>query len=415
VAGLFYKDQTTDIQEHEFYPGYLDFYNSCEPIYGQSAGTGTTPSYCGVGETAYTPGATNYVFGIPIVKDQAYIGDFETRFKDMAAFGELTGHITSAWSVTGGTRVFKQTVSQAQQTGLLFDGSEALFGPVVPIANNSLSDEWRKALWKFNTAYQLDKTNLVYATWSEGFRRGGVNALPASEPGEKYMTPPALAHLQPDTADNYEVGIKGTVQNRLQYSAAIYDIQWHNIQEGVQLTPLVLPASLNIGEAFSRGLETELFVNLTRHLSAQLDYTYDQTKMTSYNPLFVTPNVSAPPPPLGSALPGTPKNSLALGFEYGHVDFAGGQWRYAINGHYQSAVIPALSATVPTVAGYTMLDTRLSFTKSHWVTTLFVNNLTNILGINAYTDPALYGNRYQAIVSTPRTIGITVAYSFKEH
>ena len=415
VAGLFYKDQTTDIQEHEFYPGYLDFYNSCEPIYGQSAGTGTTPSYCGVGETAYTPGATNYVFGIPIVKDQAYIGDFETRFKDMAAFGELTAHITSAWSVTGGTRVFKQTVSQAQQTGLLFDGSEALFGPVVPIANNSLSDEWRKALWKFNTAYQLDKTNLVYATWSEGFRRGGVNALPASEPGEKYMTPPALAHLQPDTADNYEVGIKGTVQNRLQYSAAIYDIQWHNIQEGVQLTPLVLPASLNIGEAFSRGLETELFVNLTRHLSAQLDYTYDQTKMTSYNPLFVTPNVSAPPPPLGSALPGTPKNSLALGFEYGHVDFAGGQWRYAINGHYQSAIIPALSATVPTVAGYTMLDTRLSFTKSHWVTTLFVNNLTNILGINAYTDPALYGNRYQAIVSTPRTIGITVAYSFKEH
>ena len=39
------------------------------------------------------------------------------------------------------------------------------------------------ALWKVNTSYQLDKTNLVYATWSQGFRRGGVNALPPTEPG----------------------------------------------------------------------------------------------------------------------------------------------------------------------------------------------------------------------------------------
>jgi hypothetical protein len=41
-------------------------------------------------------------------------------------------------------------------------------------------------------------------------------------------------------------------------------------------------------------------------------------------------------------------------------------------------------------------------------------NLTNILGISSYSDPAIYGNRYQAIVSQPRTFGITLAYSFKE-
>ena len=57
--------------------------------------------------------------------------------------------------------------------------------------------------------------------------------------------------------------MKGTLENRVRYSAAIYDIQWHNIQEGVQLTPLVLPASLNIGEAFSRGIETEIFASVT--------------------------------------------------------------------------------------------------------------------------------------------------------
>jgi len=77
--------------------------------------------------------------------------------------------------------------------------------------------------------------------------------------------------------------------------------------------------------------------------------------------------------------------------------------------------VPSLSATVPTVPGYTMLDTRLSYARTHWVTTLYANNLTNNLGINSYQDPALLGNRAQAIISQPRTVGITLTYSFKEH
>ncbi|MGO8854918.1 MAG: TonB-dependent receptor [Steroidobacteraceae bacterium] len=407
VAGLFYKNQQTYIQEHEYYPGYNSFYNACTAAGGTLPdNSGTNPSQCGFGEYGPETGATSIV-GIPLVLDQAYIGDFETKFKDLAAFGELTYHVTPDWSFTGGTRVFKQTLTQAQQTGLLFDGPGFA-------ANASLSDEWRRALWKLNTSYQLDKSNLVYATWSQGFRRGGVNALPPSELGGSYTTPPALTRLQPDTADNYEVGAKGSISNRLQYSAAIYDIQWHNIQEGVQLTPLVLPAALNIGAAVSRGVELELDASLTDHLVGTLGYTYDQTKLTSLNPLFVSPNVSVPPPAIGSPLPGTPKNSVALGFEYGHVHLAGGELRYAINAHYQSDVIPALSATVPTVAGFTVVDTQLSFAQSHWMGTLYVHNLTNNLGITSYQDPAIFGNRDQAIVSQPRTVGVRFGYSFKE-
>src|ERR1700759_2065947 len=52
LAGLFYNDQKTTIQEHDFDQGYLDFYNGCANIYGQSSGDGVTPSYCGLGETA---------------------------------------------------------------------------------------------------------------------------------------------------------------------------------------------------------------------------------------------------------------------------------------------------------------------------------------------------------------------------
>jgi outer membrane receptor protein involved in Fe transport len=410
VGGLFFKNQTTDIDEHEFYPGYQDFYNACEPIYGQNSSFAPT-SECGTG---YTPGTPTVIAGIPIIKDQAYIGDFQTHFKDLAVFGELTWHITDDWSVTGGTRLFKQTLTQSQQTGLLFDGDPNLFGPILPIANLTLNDTWRRALWKINTSYKLDKDNLVYATWSQGFRRGSVNAVPLAEPAENYVTPPGLLKVSPDTADNYEIGVKGTLANRVRYSAAIYDIQWHNVQEGAQLTPLVLPGAINLGEAYSRGLETEVYANITKHISGQLSYTYDQTKVTEYSLLAQgAGNLSVDLPPLGGPLPGTPKNTLALGFEYGHVQIAEGELRYAINAHYQSRQVPAISATIPTVAGYTMVDTRLSYTMSHWTGSLYINNLTNNLGISSYSDPANFQQYYQAIVSQPRTYGFTVAYSFK--
>jgi outer membrane receptor protein involved in Fe transport len=418
VAGAFFKHQDTNIQEHEYYPGYNAFYNACSPngtvLNGAIGDTlGVAPSKCGVGETGQ--GVYTTYEGIPLNVDQAYIGDFETKFKDYALFGELTWHITTDWSVTGGTRLFKQTLVQAQQTGLLFDAGP-VFGPYgspyVPIANNQLSDEWRKASWKVNTAYKLDETNLVYATWSQGFRRGGVNALPGSEPGLGYTTPTALFKVSPDTADNYEIGVKGTLDNRFRYSAAIFDIDWHNLQEGVALTPLVLPAAINVGNAYSRGFEFEGFASVTEHLGVQLDYTYDITKITSYNALFAD-NVSAPAPPVGGVLPGTPKTSLAMSVDYGHVELAGGELLYALDARYQSAVLPAISASVPTVAGYTMLDTRLVYQHDHWRGTFYVDNLTNNLGITSYQDPANYGYRAQATISQPRTYGIKLGYAFK--
>src|SRR6202000_947751 len=167
------------------------------------------------------------------------------------------------WSMTGGVRLFRQTLDQQQQTGLLFDGPDY-------IANSSLSDSGRGALWKVNTAYKLDATSLVYATWSQGFRRGGVNALPASEIGGTYTTPAGLSRLEPDKADQHEVGVKGKLQNRFRYSAAVFDIQWHNIQEGLQVTPLVLPAAINIGDGYSRGFESEVEAVIMRNISSQV-------------------------------------------------------------------------------------------------------------------------------------------------
>jgi iron complex outermembrane receptor protein len=421
IAGLFYKDQKTYIQEHEYYPGYNAFYNACTAsgLYPSTDYGGVNGSACGAGEQP--PGTI--IDGISNPLDQTYIGDIETTFKDMAAFGELTWHLTSDWSVTGGTRLFKQTVSQSQQTGLLFDGAGFVSG-------NSLSDQWKKALWKFNTAYQLDKSNLVYATWSQGFRRGGVNALPPDQPiparqgtvgttcpasspnAGNYCLSPSLLTYQPDKADNYEIGIKGVLENRVSYSAAVYDIQWHNVQEGTSLTPLSLPSAANVGNAYSRGVELESTVSITHHLAARVGYTYDETKLTSFDFVFAQ-NVTVPLPPPGGPLPGTPKSSVALSLEYAHVQLADGELLGALDAHYQSKLLSSISETAPIVPGYTMLDGRVTYTHSHWLGTVYLDNITNTLGINAITDPTFWGNRTQEVVSRPRTVGVKFGYSFK--
>jgi outer membrane receptor protein involved in Fe transport len=219
--------------------------------------------------------------------------------------------------------------------------------------------------------------------------------------------------VAPDTANNFEIGAKGTLANRFRYSAAIYDIQWHNIQEEVSLTPIVLPGVLNIGDGYSRGVELELDNAWTQHLTTNISYTYDQTKLTTITPLYVFPIVVGTTPAVGSPLPGTPKNSLAGGIQYGHLRLLGGQLGFAADAHYQSSETSALSASIPTVAGYTIVNAHVSYEWPHWTVMAYANNLANNLGITAYQDPVVTGNRYMAIISQPRTIGGRISYSFK--
>lgn len=408
VGGAFFKHQTNYIQEDDFYPGYNAFYNACSPIHGQSPADFVTPSYCGVGDTAYVPGKTTVIDGIPVLQNELFVGNIENTFKEFAVFGELTAHLTSAWSVTGGARVFKQTLEQSSQSALLLLAAPQFN---TPPTNLTSSGSWSKALGKINTAYQLDPTNLAYFTWSQGFRHGAINALPLVAGG--VTTPAGLFKVAPDSADNYEIGVKGSIAQRFRYSIALYDIQWHNVQEAVGVTPIVLPGVLNIGDAYSRGLELELDNAWTQHLSTHVNYTYDSTALTSVSPLYVPPTVAGTPPTVGSPLPGTPKTSLAGGIDYGNIPLAGGQLLFGVDAHYQSSETSALSSSIPTVPGYTIVNSRVSLAWPHWVLSAYANNVTNNLGITAYQDPAVYGNRYMAIVSQPRTIGLRLSYSVK--
>ena len=193
----------------------------------------------------------------------------------------------------------------------------------------------------------------------------------------------------------------------------MFYIYWQHDQEGAQLTPLVLPGANNVGHAYSKGIETDIYANITHHYSAQLSYTYDQTKLLSYAADALTGLFRRPHRPRGPGA-GTPKSSMAATLTYGHVMLLDGELAYRSAPTTKASVLPALSVDIPTVAGYATVDTRVTWDLTHWTLAAYCNNLTNNLGISSWEDPYNYASFYQAVVSTPRTVGVSASYRFKD-
>jgi len=101
---------------------------------------------------------------------------------------------------------------------------------------------------KLNLTYKFDKDRMVYATWSKGFRPGGVNRNGGG----------TLPPYQPDYLTNYEIGWKTTwLDNRLRFNGAVFREEWNNFQFAF-LGANALTIIANAGVARVTGVETEL-------------------------------------------------------------------------------------------------------------------------------------------------------------
>jgi len=175
--------------------------------------------------------------------------------RDYAAFGELTYDITEKLSATGGIRVYRYDNSLQGFFGYSAGfssrtGEAACFGPAIvdgsPCTNVDKSTADTDFIHKLNLTYRATDDALVYATWSRGFRPGGVNRRGELEP---YL---------PDTLANFEIGWKTSwADRRLRFNGAVYQQNW----EGVQLSFLGLNGLSevrNAGKARIRGIEADI-------------------------------------------------------------------------------------------------------------------------------------------------------------
>lgn len=362
---------------------------------------------------------------VPGNEDHIWLTAQKRVDRDVAAFGELTYDLTDRLSLTGGIRVYHYKNSLEgffgyNNPGFSSNPQYACAGPsTVPDApcnnlNKTTSDT--DFIHKLNATYKVTDDVMVYATWSKGFRPGGIN--------RRGTLPP----YGPDTLTNYELGWK-TRFGPVTFNGAIYQLDWNNIQLSF-LGANGLTEVRDAGIARIRGIEAD-FNYRSGGLTLGLSGSYNDAVITRDFCAVANPDFDcspdAPLAPAGTQLPVTPAfkgNAIA------RYEFPVGAW----DGHFQVAASHTgkrrndLRTEINTLVGdldaYTTVDLSLGFKNDRYRVEIFATNLFDSQGVvntstqcgeticgDAGGHTASGGVFYDYLIK-PRIIGVKVGADF---
>ena len=362
-----------------------------------------------------------------------YISYTDTYTKEYAAFGEATWHITPKLQVTGGLRyyTYKSYISGATDTPLLSGGRRRTPYPLIQfdpsrVRTGSTTDDG--FVYKANVSYQFSPTVFGYATYSTGYRIGGVNRVAPCivplPPGQNVCALPNELAYGPDKTTNYEVGLRFSLLNRmLQGTIDIYNIDWSNLQLGSQTANGAVGITANAGGARSRGVEGTLsFTRGKFNLSG--NYTYLDAKLTQDAPGLIgglSNNFNVPGAGdafSGDRLPGSSRHAGSLTATYS-VPMASGAdlgfvWSTAARSDtYSTTGLRGYGEAIP---GYSTSRASITYKKDNWEASIFSNNIFDKYAVtsvaNDYTmarqNDGVQIRSYGFGVIQPRTVGAEV-------
>ncbi|MDF8332411.1 TonB-dependent receptor [Novosphingobium sp. HBC54] len=237
VAGAFYQYQSNDIHQDYRVAGLA-------PLLSVNGLPGTLwltqqhridKDYAAFGEVSYdvTPTVTitgggrlfkydNSLIGFfGFGRDPAFIQGADNAGPPNAVYSTRTG--VAGCFTTAGTRLRAAQLAGQADTTLLpaaVDGSPCT--NLAVFENGALKPVRAKGdggTWRLNATWKPNRDVMLYATWSRGFRPGGIN--------RRADVPP----YQPDYLTNYELGFKTTLFDGLvRLNGAIYQQDWKNFQ-----------------------------------------------------------------------------------------------------------------------------------------------------------------------------------------
>jgi len=359
--------------------------------------------------------------------------------RDYAAFAQAEFDVTDKLMLTGGARGYKfnntlvgffgvnttyfgtgvrQCLGRAQGGGPFNLGPAVVPGsPCTNLgilnADGTVSPKRAKGdgmTWRANATYRFSPDNLVFATYSTGFRPGGINRAGAAEP------------FDADRLYNYEIGTKNSfLDGRLTVNATAFLADWKDVQVTYQPpggSGVVLIG--NVGNARSKGIEADVSFRTRTGFSLSAAASYIDARLTE--PFILFGQVTAP---AGQKLPLTPKfkGNVVGRYEWSsgdnemHVQVAG-----AYIGRRDPVITTSDLAKTGVLPDYLTLDLAAGWTKGDWEVEAYVRNLTdargqqsraarcniNICGPSA-ADPV--GEIYRIYIQ-PRTIGLRVGRKF---
>ncbi len=399
LGGLFFLDQDLTVFQNSWNPGMNVFNDACRA---------TSDPVCDNFWPRFYDGLTE--------RDFEYRRD--VRFLEKALYGELTFRFSDTFRMTGGFRLFKTETNNDTIMG--FPLVEGWTSPQVPRS----TDEDTDRQFKLNASWDMTESTMLYGTVSEGYRRGGANAIPSLANGDPFGEPNAdsIRTYGKDTVTNYEVGVKGD-HDSINYTASIFYVDWQDPQLNTTSDWYGFFLAANGESASTSGLELEAEGYIVGNLHYRVGYTHVKAELDAD---FVSPQSGAVIAPSGSTLPGTPSDVFSFSLD--------NTWNLGeamdlvarVGGYYQSESENSInvgSLLNQTHEAFTLWSTSVSLSTESWYATLYGKNLTNEEGVtgafpSSYwsydtgTFEGWYGNGNRQFITQPRTIGLSVGYNF---
>lgn len=419
IGGLFMQDQSHDIEQRYKIDDFADFYD-----------------------------VTGW-------EDTIWLTKQDRRDSEKAIFGEASFDMTGKLTATVGMRYFEHDNNLKGFFGFSNGWSpqtkkppSARYGEAGCVVKYGSSDpaDWPKfngapceqfdkntkengTLGKFNLTYKIDDHKLIYGTWSEGYRPGGIN--------RRATLPPYLS----DYLTNWELGWKTSwMDNRMTFNGAVFRQKWEDFQFSI-LGANGLTEIKNANQAQIDGLEMEVNFAATYNLQLSGGLAFYDAKLTANycgfldadgNPVTDCPDPEAPK---GSRLPVTAefKGNLTARYTFdwkGYEPFIQGSMVY--EGARGSDLRTAINQIYGNLPSYTVFDLSAGIRKDNWTLNLYVKNLFDQTaeynrftmcaetvcgnadpGSNVYPAPPEYANgQIYTVANQPRTIGLRFSQEF---
>jgi iron complex outermembrane recepter protein len=330
-------------------------------------------------EQAVTDGAAA-VFG----SDYLESSDFYRVTHESALFGEVSYKLLDELKLTAGLRAFTDQIGVNN-----YQGGAFFFPPTIQISNTTE----HAVTPKFAATYTFSPQVTLYAQAAKGYRIGQPNVGASEDLISGQMVPPAY---KPDSLWNYELGAKtGFLDNRLTADAAVYYIDWRNIQLASLTSGEHLNYISNAGDALIRGAELELRAAPTDRIEFGTSVSFIDSAMTS-----ITNGAAGY---IGQRLPASARYTTANYLQY---SFPLRGWRaYArIDQRYISSEIDRLGPGALTYGNFDEFNLRTGIDFGHYEAVLYLNNVTNG---DAAESALTVQEQNVAIRQQPRTVGLT--------
>lgn len=388
TAGIFYQQQTNHDQPNFFIPGLAAAPPTINP----------------------TP--------IPGFGDSLFIRRLNREDLDQAVFGEASFDFTEQLTLTAGLRLFRAENTLRGFSGFASNIAACFPGPATaggPCDNINKSFEEESETHRVSLSYDIDDDRMIYATYSTGYRPGGVNRRAGIVP---YVA---------DTLSNFEVGWKTmSMERRLRFNGAVFFQQWEDLQTALSPVGSAGVTNLyNAGSAEIMGAEVD-FSYTVGGLTLSGSGAYIDAELTSdfcsFDALGNSVCVVGVPPaaPSGTQLPVQPRFKGTATARY---DFMLGTWESFVQGTvlHQSETRPyLLTSDFASTGGsntepFTTLDFSAGGDKNGLGLEFFIHNVLDergVLTLNTSCATTFCGPFARVYPVQPRILGVRMSQRF---